>query len=145
MDTITDFFENDHRRLDTIFTNFTNIKKDDFERAKDLFEQFKNGLKQHIMWEEDILFPIFEQRTGNIDSGPTFVMRHEHRQIEDILQTISSELDRSNIETGELERDLARVLLLHNQKEEIILYPWIDRTLTQDETSEILKKISSQG
>jgi len=67
----------DHDRLDEIFEGFKKLKDDDIDAAGKLFLEFKTGLLQHINWEEDILFPVFEQKTGIHDTGPTAIMRRK--------------------------------------------------------------------
>src|SRR3989338_10185398 len=97
MNTVTDFMGKDHDRLDAIFQKFRQEKK------KDPFSKFKHGLQRHIVWEEEILFSIFEERTGMKDSGPTAVMRMEHRQIKDYLEKIHDCLLKGETNTNSLE------------------------------------------
>ena len=40
--------------------------------------QLERALERHIRLEEEIVFPLFEARSGIVD-GPTAVMRDEHR------------------------------------------------------------------
>jgi iron-sulfur cluster repair protein YtfE (RIC family) len=42
----------------------------------------------NLIWEENILFPLFEAKAGMRGSGPTAVMRAEHRRIGDCLEAI---------------------------------------------------------
>ena len=79
--TIREFFEQDHDRLDDLFKTFQQLKRSDFPKAEQAFKEFKVGLQRHIVWEEDLLFSLWEEKTGMSDSGPTPVMRNEHRQI----------------------------------------------------------------
>ena len=53
--------------------------KDRIFGSHSLFSQFDTGVRAHIAWEEEILFPPFEEKTG---------MRMEHQQIKQLLQTI---------------------------------------------------------
>jgi regulator of cell morphogenesis and NO signaling len=71
MDTITDFMARDHDRLDALFSRFQAAKTRVIESAVRLFSEFKRGLQRHILWEEQILFPVFEGRTGMEEQGPT--------------------------------------------------------------------------
>lgn len=98
MQSINIFMEQDHDRLDAIFTQFTQLKTQDLEQARQLFQEFKVGLQKHIVWEEDILFPEFEQRTGMQDHGPTAVMRMEHREIKSYLDRIHDTLLEQKVE-----------------------------------------------
>ena len=72
---VSEFFGQDHDRLDELFKTFQKFKRSDFAKAKEAFKEFKFGLQRHIVWEEDILFPLWEEKTGVSDGGPTFVMR----------------------------------------------------------------------
>lgn len=138
MQTIYTFMEHDHDRLDNIFTQFTQLKGQDLEQARRLFQEFKVGLQKHIVWEEEILFPEFEQRTGMRDQGPTAVMRMEHREIISYLDRIHDKILEQKVERlDELESELLRVLKAHNDKEENVLYPWIDNTLSDDERQQL--------
>lgn len=133
MNAITDFMEKDHERLHDIFKKFLAAKKGDGEKARALFGEFKTGLQRHIVWEEDILFPVFEERAGMYDSGPTAVMRIEHRQIKGFLEDIHDQLQNEKSQTEDLETGLFAILESHNRKEEQILYPWIDNYVDDPE------------
>ena len=89
--TITAFFEQDHDRLDELFKTFQQLKRSDFAKAKEAFKEFKVGLQRHIVWEEDLLFPLWEKKTGRSEEGPTVVMRAEHRQIGQQLEAIHTQ------------------------------------------------------
>src|SRR3989344_5434339 len=128
MKTVLNFMGEDHDRLDNILKEFKNIKNTDKNRAKNLFHEFKIGLQRHIVWEEEILFPLFENKTGMHDTGPTAVMRMEHKKIKDFLEKIHQSIGK-NIQTNDLEYGLIEVLTEHNEKEESILYPWIDNSV----------------
>ncbi len=63
--TISQFFEQDHDRLDELFKTFQQLKRSDFAKAKEAFKEFKFGLQRHIVWEEDQLFPLWEEKEEN--------------------------------------------------------------------------------
>ena len=165
MTDIAQFMSQDHERLDAIFADFHN--EPDGGRAKKLFSRFESGLRAHIGWEEDMLFPPFEERTGMRDSGPTVVMRVEHQQIKELLQsiregiegrtrqismyvpetgrqqtvTVKEKADRRTVKASA--KRLVDVLLAHNDKEERMLYAWVNRTLEEGERSAFLKRMQS--
>ena len=136
---ITEFMEQDHDRLDGLFKDFQSAKAGDFEKAKRCFSEFKRGLQRHIVWEEEFLFPIFEERTGVSEEGPTAVMKLEHRRIKEALDGIHDRVAAGNEDTGEYERELAAVLLVHNTKEEAVLYPAIDRCVSEKKAAELIE------
>ena len=143
MTTIFEFMSTDHDRLDNMFEGFKNLKKDDMSGARRLFLDFKTGLQAHIAWEEDILFPIFERGTGMHDTGPTAVMRTEHRHIKNFLEEISEKVLAGAVEgIDEAEIGLLEVLGAHNQKEENILYPAIDNLTSEQEKEQAITRMT---
>jgi iron-sulfur cluster repair protein YtfE (RIC family) len=141
MHEITEFMGSEHTRLDGMFKEFQALKNQDLKRAKDVFSRFKSALEKHADLEESILFPILELRQGMHSSGPTSVMRAEHREIKDYLQRIQTSVAADDINTDELERVLAEVLTSHDNKEEHIVYPWIDISITAEEKRLLLERI----
>ena len=125
--TVSAFFEQDHDRLDELFKTFQQLKRSDFPKAKEAFKEFKFGLQRHIVWEEDVLFPLWEKKTGMSESGPTPVMRHEHRQIGQQLEAIHGKVSEQNPDSDKEEQALLDLLGSHNRQEELRLYPAIDQ------------------
>ncbi len=128
---ITEQFGADHDRLDELFAGFQSLKRRDPAAAKEKFKAFLKGLTRHIVWEEDVLFPLFEERTGMTDSGPTAVMRQEHRRIKGHLDAIHDKVRVGDPDSDAAEKALLELLSAHNMKEESILYPAIDAGLDQ--------------
>ncbi len=143
MTTILEFMSIDHDRLDNKIRTYSADKLVDIERAESIFLSFKNELERHIIWEEDILFPVFERKTGIKDGGPTSVMRTEHIQIKNHLQEIKKKLHAKKIQDPcKEEVALLEVLESHNQKEENILYPGIDNLTSEQEKELMIKEMS---
>lgn len=140
---ITSYYEADHDRLDKLFKTFQRLKKSDFQKAKEAFVDFKLGLQRHIVWEEEILFLAFEEKTGLRDAGPTAVMRMEHRQIDVALEAIHRKVKEGNTESDAEEAALLAVLSEHNHKEENILYPAIENLLSAEEIEEVFRKMEA--
>ena len=130
-------FEQDHDRLDALFTTFQEQKRKDFAKAKEAFVAFKFGLQRHIVWEEDILFPKWEENSGMAEGGPTQVMRTEHRLIGDCLEAIHRNVLKQNPNSDNDEQKLLELLKSHNMKEERILYPSIDQVISDEERAEL--------
>ena len=141
---ITGYFEADHDQLDGFFKTFQTLKRTDFPKAKQAFVNFKVGLQRHIVWEEEILFPLFEKKTGMKDGGPTAVMRMEHRQIKEYLEKIHDGLAKGEPNTDAMENRLIEILTAHNEKEENILYPWIDTTTDEKEREAVFEKMKKR-
>jgi hemerythrin-like domain-containing protein len=128
--------------LDAIFKDVSRMVEDgEMERADHTYEEFDGGLRRHIRIEEEMLFPVFEQKTGN-RQGPTMVMRSEHVEIRESLEQM-----RTALGTGDAEgfRDgrtrLIDVLPAHDMKEERVLYPMIDQLLTPEERADLVQRM----
>lgn len=134
---VSAYYEDDHDRLDGLFRQFQQRKRSDFNAAKAFFKEFRFGLQRHIVWEEEILFPLFEKKTGLVQGGPAQVMRNEHRLIVKYLEEIHEKLNADNPNSDDEEQMLLNTLFAHNQKEEQVLYPAIDRALTERERADV--------
>ena len=141
--TITVFFEQDHDRLDELFKTFQQLKRSNFTKAKESFKEFKVGLQRHIVWEEDILFLLWEKETGITEGGATSVMRAEHRQIEQQLEAIHGRVAEQDPNSDQAEQALLNLLGSHNMKEERVLYPGIDRVTSAGERDTIFQNMKS--
>ena len=139
--TVSSFYSHDHDQLDEYMKRFQGLKRTDYSEAKENFKKFKFGLQKHIAWEEEILFPLFEVKTGVKDGGPTEIMRGEHRQIEHYLEALHKKVQKKDPESDNEERELLTLLKEHNYKEENILYPAIDQSITDEECQEIFGKM----
>ncbi|MBH0198978.1 MAG: hemerythrin domain-containing protein [Nitrospira sp.] len=141
--TITTFYEKDHDRLDELFKTFQRLKRSDFAKAKAAFQEFKVGLQRHIVWEEDLLFPLWEVKTGISQGGPTMVMRNEHRQIGQLLESLHEKVTADNPETDQEEQWLMSILGSHNMKEERVLYPSIDNVASVAEREQVFRNMET--
>jgi hemerythrin-like domain-containing protein/uncharacterized protein (DUF2249 family) len=135
----------DHARLDALeAAAFEARRRGRLAEARAIFSDFAHGLRRHIDFEEQILFPEFEGRwrlTG--ENGPTAVMRAEHRTIAALLRImergiddLEAPIDISRAELRQIQRD-------HDLKEEQILYPAIDRTVDEEESDRTVSRIQA--
>lgn len=141
---IKEHYTEDHDRLDELFHQFQTLKFSNRVQAAGHFREFKASLERHIVWEEEILFPAFEQKTGNI-GGPTEMMRWEHREIRKYLEAIAVKLAQNDYDTEVEEIGLQAVLCPHNHKEENILYPMIDQVSSAEERAAIFARMSASA
>lgn len=141
--TVSTYYEEDHRRLDGLFKKFQSLKHLNFDEAKPYFKEFKLGLQRHILWEEEILFPVFEDKTGIRNSGPTAVMRMEHVEIGKALEAVHDKVRNRRTDSDRDEVRLVEILSAHNRKEETVLYPFMDTVATDKEKEEIFKKMET--
>lgn len=136
-------FADDHVRLDQLLVTYRQLKRVDFDQAKPVFRQFRVGLRRHIVQEERVLFPLFEEKTGMHDHGPTVVMREEHREIARRLEALHEKVRSRDVESDTEEDVLLEILAAHNHKEENILYPAIDRLLNDEEKAAAFRRMEN--
>jgi len=141
---ITEALGFDHDRLDALEKSaFQRFAAGDVAGAQAVWAEFSFGLRRHIRFEEEILFPVFEEKTGLPSThGPTGVMRVEHREIEGLIEAIGRAF------AGEgsalrLRSELQRVLGEHNMKEERMLYPGTDQCLDPEERDALVARIQA--
>jgi len=128
--TIKNYLAADHRHCDDLFAAAEEqVAKGIWDTAGEDFSRLIGAMQRHFAMEEGVLFPAFEQATGNT-SGPTQVMRSEHQQILEVLEHMAEAVEGRD---GDAYAGLSETLLIlmqqHNLKEEQILYPMSDQAL----------------
>ncbi|HEY6931168.1 MAG TPA: hemerythrin domain-containing protein, partial [Thermoanaerobaculia bacterium] len=137
----------DHDRLDALeAASFRMRESGDFVSASEMYAAFAVGLRRHIGFEEQILFPAFENVSGmNPAAGPTAVMRAEHREIESLLAAIEEGITDPGFPVETFREQFHAVLGEHNLKEEEILYPMSDRFLGVEEADWLVEQVQRFG
>ena len=95
-----------------------------------------------MVWEEEVLFPLWEKKTGMTEGGPTFVMRQEHREIGACMDALHRKVQAQNPESDQEEQALVDLLERHNMTEEQVLYPAIDRATSEDEREAVFQALN---
>ncbi len=133
----------DHDRLDALeAAAFRKRAEGELQSAAETYALFAAGLRRHIAFEEQILFPAFEATSGMPSGvGPTAVMRAEHREIEDLIGKIEAGITEKDAPVDQLRRSLHAVLGEHNFKEEQVLYPSTDQLLGPDRADHLVGQI----
>lgn len=139
---INQHYTEDHQHLDDLFYDFQRLKSSDRRSAEKAFYEFKAGLERHIVWEEGILFPAFEEKLNHLHDGPTALMRLEHKEILEYLEAIARKLANEDFETDEDTTGLKMVLCPHNHKEEGMLYPMMDQLFNEQERAGIFLEMN---
>ena len=134
----------DHDRLEALDERaFDLLAAGDAPGAQVAWTEFTVGLKRHIRFEEELLFPAFEERLGvSPASGPTAVMRDEHRGIERLIGAIGRALAGDG-EALALRHELHDLLGDHNMKEERVLYPRTDELLDPEGSDALVARIQA--
>ncbi len=140
---IAQYLTEEHRKCDQFYAEAEKaVSEGDWEKAKKLFEEFKEKTLLHFQKEEEVLFPEFEARTGMV-MGPTQVMRHEHAQARELIDRLEKALeDKNKEEFLSIGESLMILIQQHNMKEEQILYPMSDQHL---EGGAMVEKMAQLG
>lgn len=135
----------DHDRLDALeAAAFESRHEKRFADGAAFFKVFAFGLRRHIRFEEEILFPEFDAKSGfPSEMGPTAVMRLEHREILDTVTALEGAVGRDDAEAERLRRILHAVLGPHNAKEEAVVYPLTDRALDDTARDALVARIQA--
>jgi uncharacterized protein (DUF2249 family)/hemerythrin-like domain-containing protein len=143
--TVNEALSWDHDRLDALEgAAFEARAQGRFTEAAVIYAAFAYGLRRHIRFEEEILFPEFEEKTGHAaTAGPTMVMRDEHREILDCLDRIQASIADPASGVDSVRHALHLVLGNHNLKEENIVYPMTDRALGVEGADALVARIQA--
>ena len=144
-DSVTAYLSLDHRRLDALLRDAqARVAGAHWPEAARTQAQFERGMERHIRLEEEIVFPLFEARSGIVD-GPTAVMRDEHRCMRRALSLMRAAIEaRDRAACDEALAFLEAVRPAHYAKEERILYPMTDRLLTPHESARVAARLQRE-
>lgn len=132
---ISALLKSHHAHCDGLFIELEQLCLDGrWNDAKLALSEFRNALEAHLSEEEDCVFPAFEAATG-MHSGPTHVMRIEHRQMRGLVTQIDDAVSQCDSDSVAGTIEVLLILMQqHNLKEESILYPMFDQALPTQET-----------
>lgn len=133
---ILEYMSSRHAICDELFSTTENYAaSENWQKAQPSFDKFLESMETHFRMEEEVLFPGFEEKTGNTQ-GPTQVMRMEHQQMRDLLNTMGESVQSKQRDDflGESET-LLMLMQQHNMKEEQILYPMTDQIFADEAAS----------
>jgi regulator of cell morphogenesis and NO signaling len=138
---LNDFLTEDHNRLDELLESFQERKSGNLAEAAECLRQFTSALQRHLIWEETILFRLFEQKTGQ--SGLTDTLRGEHEAIREWLAALNDKVGQNDADNDREEEMLMDELGGHNAREEYALYPQLDKLLTDAEKQAAFEAMSA--
>jgi regulator of cell morphogenesis and NO signaling len=141
INSINDVSTEDHRRLADLLEEFQESKPQDSARAKELLARFVSALHRHLRWDESILFPLFEQKSGR--TGLTRTILAEHQEIRERLEALSEKLEETDADSGYEEKMLVEELGGHNAREEYAFYPELDRLLSDEEKKRVFEAMAA--
>lgn len=143
MSTITAMMTGDHRACDALFVDVENhVTVGSWDRAATAMDRFRDATLRHLAAEEQELFPAIEAATGS-NAGPTAVMRMEHEQIRTSIEQLGAVVEvRDAKRFLALSESLMVLVQQHNMKEEQILYPIADSTIS--DSTELVDRLRAR-
>lgn len=129
--TINTFMAEHHKECDEKFAQAeASIADGNWQQGTVQWQEFADELEKHFTREETVLFPEFESATG-MTGGPTQMMRMEHEQMRALVVEINKAAASQEKEQFlALTETLMITMQQHNMKEEQILYPMTDQSLS---------------
>ncbi len=144
MTTIVEFMTADHRACDELLAAVEEaVGAGKWPDASSGWRKFDVTMRCHLAREEEILFPAFEEATGQA-GGPTAVMRMEHEQMRALFGQLEVAVTSEDADRFLGLSDTLMVLIQqHNMKEEQILYPMSDQALPN--AAAVVESLSSRA
>ena len=149
----TEILMNEHRVIEQVLDCLetmadrceanANLDADSARKAIDFFRIFADGC--HHTKEETCLFPMMEAKGFSRETGPTGVMRAEHDQGRQLIQSMADSVDKC--ETGDAPamadfvchaRSYCELLRAHIHKEDHCLFPMANQSFSDDEQQLLL-------
>lgn len=146
--TITELFEEDHRRIDELAAELRKVAPKDAMRAIVLANLLTFGLRRHVRIEEALVLPLHAARTRY--AATSEFMREEHKAILAYVDRLEREADALRLASRrdatvsrllDAEAGLAAILADHNVKEEKHLFPLLDHTTPRAAREPLLRQI----
>jgi regulator of cell morphogenesis and NO signaling len=138
--TVASRLASDHTAHGALIEEMTRLAaRGELERAENTLAALGSDVAEHMRFEEEVLFPVFEQHTG-LYAGPTRAMRREHANILGKVDDMAAALhdaDTARFTTacGELRGALSD----HNRREQHVLYPVLDFVFDPEERANLLR------
>lgn len=130
--------EREHQEIDAGIEQFSGASED-----REPLQRAVAALRRHIYLEEEFLFPGLRAEGDPGLMAPIFVMLREHGQIWQSLDDLERMLDTGESGALHLCHQLLVQLQHHNMKEEAILYPAADQTLSAPNAARFLEFLDS--
>lgn len=135
MEKFAKFMSAQHKEMDILYKKYLEEKPKDIKKARHFFSEFKALLEKHMRSEDEVLFPFIEKVMG--DETVNVILKHEHEQIEKLVNDIKERLERDGTQTENLEKSLKWILDWHALKEEGTVYRLIDQISEKEKEKKI--------
>ena len=139
---VMEFMTGDHHRIHTMLSELVERgRSGDRHELAGRIAHLETGLRKHITWEEEVLFPVISAKLGT-PRGPAALLRDEHLLVFELLASLEKlclQPSRRD-ELVRLATELRDMLASHAGIEERILYAVTDLLLTEEERDELVRR-----
>jgi hypothetical protein len=135
----------DHVELDRRLAEIAEAVRPGGCRAE-VLAPFENGLRAHMAWEEDALFPALLRAAGDVQRKHVESLRIDHERIRMTIDALREALGAPDPAGAEGLLETLRVYLDgHNHDEEYGAYVEADRRLPPEEREKLLALFERRG
>src|SRR3989344_8860969 len=139
MNSVKEFMSNRNENIGNILREFSSVQ--DKNKIK-VLRKLKKMVERQIFLDEQIIYPVYENKMEMHVIGPTSTMREEHTLIKEFLDSMDKNIQKGEYDnSSKIQEDLNKVLMLHTQREESMLYGWIDSALEIKDIKNIIKNL----
>lgn len=141
-----------HQELDQLFFEHqVALLKGDFPHSRAVLKSFEKALLMHIREEDEILMPLYRQRSEQIRGGDADIFSGEHVKITEWINRINlrvSRLNRSDANWKEIisliddEAQFKKYMEHHSVREDRIFYPEVDRVVEEKEKESLMRLLT---
>lgn len=131
---VSEVMDEHHRKIEKLFNDFKSElgKKDVFEA----FNNFKWELEKHLFIEEKAIFTGYSPKNPEEYKVIPYILK-EHNLILEFLKEIESKLEDSDCNIDKF----TEILNKHRKFEDVSLYPKLDKNLSNEVKSRIIRRI----
>lgn len=140
-----------HSRIDELFdVHRDRVVELRFSEALSALERFEAALLEHMTDEDEAVLPLYVERVGHVVGGDPEFFRLEHKNLKRNLSSIKEALrelaadPRAGVREAhrflETEHLFLHLLEHHSLREKNILYPCLDRALSEEERGALLRR-----
>ena len=127
------WLNHDHKQFESAVYCCRSVCDDeDWGTVRNLFQDFLSSYVMHMQLEEDVLFPMYEER-AETPTGAIISLREDHAQILGLAKHIRDLLERGDTQSVPNHMSsLYRLVTKHHKNEEEIFLPMARETLLSD-------------
>lgn len=112
------------------------------DAARSFLEFWHAETAPHFRKEEEVLLPVLARHGGDLEAEPVALMLAQHASIRGFAMQLGDELDRKEVREETL-RALGEQLEAHIRLEERVVFPMIERFLSEDALKEVALRLAA--